>query len=286
MLGVNDYRGKHGSLPNIMLFVLGGISRLDLLAGIKMTRILCQFSCGATSAVAVKLALAKYKVEAEVIVLNAYIWNEHPDNRRFAADCEKWFGVPMTVLRDTKYSAKTTEVFRRERYMKGSRGAPCTKMLKRKMLMAVEQPGDMIVFGYDASEVDRLEVFRDRNPDRQVWAPLIDAGLTKEDCKAMVERAGIELPLMYRLGYDNANCIGCVKGGQGYWRAIREDFPEQFGELAAIEQDLGEGAFLFWDDKNKKRFSLLDLGDGPVRRNEKLPACSFFCELAEQEYAA
>ena len=29
-----------------------------------------------------------------------------------------------------------------------------------------------------------------------------------------------------------------------------------------------------------------DLGDGPVRRNEKLPACSFFCEMAEQEYTA
>lgn len=31
----------------------------------------------------------------------------------------------------------------------------------------------------------------------------------------MVLRAGIELPLMYRMGYDNANCIGCVKGGEG-----------------------------------------------------------------------
>ncbi|RML73278.1 hypothetical protein APX70_04692, partial [Pseudomonas syringae pv. maculicola] len=61
-----------------------------------------------------------------------------------------------------------------------------------------------------------------------VIAPLIDRGLGKEDCKAMIQRAGIELPVMYRMGYDNANCIGCVKSGEGYFRAIREDFPEQF----------------------------------------------------------
>jgi hypothetical protein len=51
------------------------------------------------------------------------------------------------------------------------------------------------MFGYTAEEVDRLEDFRERNPDRPVIAPLIDAGLGKEDCKAMVLRAGIELPL-------------------------------------------------------------------------------------------
>ena len=35
-------------------------------------------------------------------------------------------------------------------------------------------------------------------------------------------------PLMYDLGYPNNNCIGCVKGGMGYWNHIRKDFPEVF----------------------------------------------------------
>lgn len=65
-----------------------------------------------------------------------------------------------------------------------------------------------MVFGSTAEEFDRLEDFRERDPDRSVTAPLIERGLGKEDCKALVERAGIELPLMYNLGYDNANCIG------------------------------------------------------------------------------
>jgi hypothetical protein len=60
----------------------------------------------------------------------------------------------------------------------------------------------------------------------------------------MIERAGLMLPLMYRLGYHNANCIGCVKGGAGYWNKIRRDFPEDFEEMAQIEESIGPGARL------------------------------------------
>lgn len=248
-----------------------------------MSRIVCQFSCGAASAVAAKLTLVKHP-EAEII--NAFLKQEHADNRRFFDDCARWFGKPITTLRDEKYGASTIEVFRRKRFMNGPMGAPCTRELKRKILDAWKQPGDVMVFGYTAEEEGRLDDFRERNPDRPVLSPLIDAGLTKEDCKAMVQRAGIELPFMYRLGYDNANCIGCVKGGEAYWRAIREDFPVEFEELAQVQEEIGEGAYLFRNRKTGVRFSLRELGDGPVRRNEKLPSCSFFCEAAEQEYSA
>ena len=249
-------------------------------------RIVCQFSCGAASAVATKLALAEYSDTRDVQIVNAFLANEHDDNRRFAQDCEAWFGQPITVLRDEKYGADAHEVFRRERYMKGRTGAPCTKILKRRLLDTWKQPGDVMVFGYTAEEADRLEDFRERNPDRPVIAPLIDRGLGKDDCKAILLRAGIELPLMYRMGYDNANCIGCVKGGEGYFRAIRQDFPEQFEALCVIQDDLGEGSYLFRNRTTNVRFSLRDLGDGPVRRNEKIPSCSFFCEIAEADIIA
>lgn len=251
-----------------------------------LPRIICQFSCGAASAVATKLALAQYGGTHDVQIINAFIKQEHEDNRRFLADCEKWFGRPITVLRDEKYGASTVEVFRRRQFMKGPNGAPCTTQLKRKLLDTWKQPGDVIVFGFTAEEADRLDDFRERNPDRPVIAPLIEAGLGKEDCKAMVLRAGIELPLMYRMGYENANCIGCVKGGEGYWRAIREDFPEQFEELARVQEEIGPGAYIFRNRQTNERYSLRDIPAGPARRNEKLPSCSFFCELAEQEYAA
>lgn len=162
-------------------------------------RIVCQFSCGAASAVATKLALAEYGSTHDVQIINAFLANEESDNRRFAQDCETWFGQPITVLRDEKYGADAHEVFRRKRYMKGRTGTPCTKILKRRLLDSWKQPGDVMVFGYTAEEADRLEDFRERNPDRPVIVPLIDRSLGKDDCKAILLHAGIELPLMYRL---------------------------------------------------------------------------------------
>ncbi|WP_430317836.1 hypothetical protein [Pseudomonas nitroreducens] len=169
------------------------------------SRIVVQFSCGAASAVAGKLALAQYGATHDVQFLNAFLASEHEDNRRFLADCEVWTGREFTVLRDEKYGADVDQVFLRERYLKGPQGAPCTKMLKRRLLDAWKKPGDVMVLGFTAEEEHRLDDFRERNPDRPAISPLIERGLTKADCKAIITRAGITLPYMYRTGYSNAN---------------------------------------------------------------------------------
>ena len=109
----------------------------------------------------------------------------------------------------------------------------------------------------------------------------------------MVERAGIKLPAMYLLGYDNANCIGCVKGGLGYFRAIREDFPAQFDRLAKAEGKVaaihGANAYILRHRSGPlagQRFPLRELPQGKAHRGEPLPSCGLFCESAELEYAA
>lgn len=255
------------------------------------TRILCQFSCGAASAVAAKLILAQYGSRA--IILNAFIKEEHEDSRRFANDCEKWFGQPIITLHDTKYDASAIKVFETVGYIKGRHGAACTTRLKRNLLGSFERPGDVLVLGYTAEEEGRLDTWRENWPDRPIIAPLIERGLTKEDCKAMLLRAGIELPYMYRLGYANANCIGCVKGGHGYFRAIREDFPEQFERLAQAEDKVaglhGDNARIlrYWSGPlNGQRFPLRDLPEGKAQRGDLFPACGMVCETAEQEYVS
>jgi hypothetical protein len=242
----------------------------------------CHFSCGAASAVATKITLAAH---SEVKIINAYIQEEHPDNRRFLEDCQRWFGHPITVVQDQKYAASTDEVWRRERYMKGPRGASCTRALKARVMDPLRLPGDVDVLGYTAEEQDRFDDFVERHPDVQAKAPLIEAGLGKADCLAMVERAGIELPFMYRKGYNNANCIGCIKGGKGYWNKIRVDFPERFEAVAAIEESIGRTAYLFWDDKTRTRFSLRQL-PADAGRDEPQPeiSCSLFCDAAESTY--
>lgn len=78
-------------------------------------RIVCHFSCGAASAVATKLAIAEHGKE-NLVIYNAFIVEEDSDNRRFLADCEKWFGHPVTVLRDEKYGASAHNVWKQRRY--------------------------------------------------------------------------------------------------------------------------------------------------------------------------
>lgn len=256
-----------------------------------MTRIVAQFSCGAASAVATKLAISEYG--DRVVIVNAFIEEEHEDNRRFAADCEMWFGQPIVNLRDTKYDASAIKVFETVGYIKGPKGAACTSRIKRGLLRTIEQPGDVLVLGYTAEEQDRYDDWLSDWPDRKIIAPLIERGLTKQDCKAMVERAGFKLPAMYLLGYQNANCIGCVKGGLGYFRAVREDFPVQFERLAQAEDKVaglhGDGAYILRHRSGPlkgQRFPLRELPEGKADRGEPLPACGLFCESAEQEYSA
>lgn len=250
-----------------------------------MSRTICQFSCGAASAVATKLILSERGAgDSVVAIVNAFIREEHPDNRRFLSDCERWFGVPITVLRDEKFNASTLEVFRRERYLKGQAGAPCSRALKRDLLDAFRKPGDVMVLGFTIEEQDRFDRFVDAHNDVKVRVPLIERGLGKADCLAIIERAGLELPMMYRMGYQNANCIGCVKGGEGYWNKIRRDFPEQFNAIADIQEAIGPGAYLFRDRETGVRYSLRQLPPDRGRyQDEPAISCSFFCEIAERE---
>lgn len=250
-----------------------------------MSRIVCHFSCGAASAVATKLILGEYPKQ-QVAIYNAFIQEEHEDNRRFLADCEKWFDHPIIVVRDEIYNASAIEVFRRKRFLaNGLFGAPCSKALKRDVLNAQAYFGDINILGFtaDPKEIVRYEKYLDNNPTVKVKVPLIERRLSKSNCLSIIERAGIALPLMYRLGYSNANCIGCVKGGQGYWNKIREDFPTQFNILADVQEMIGPGAYIFRNRETGERFSLRDNPLDAGTHDEVLPECGSICMSAEDE---
>lgn len=247
-------------------------------------RHVCNFSCGAASAVATKITLTENK---NVVIVNAFIQEEHKDNRRFAADCERWFGQPIILLKDEKYGASTVEVWRQKRFI-NSVNAPCSAALKRDVLAGTVMPlfGDVSVMGYTVEEQARADALQDRFPQESFSFPLIDHGLKKADCLGIVARAGIELPIMYRMGYQNANCIGCPKGGQNYWQRIREDFPAQFVNIVTLQRELGPGAsFLRFRSGPRKgeRMSLDELPEGRGNMGDDPDfSCSHLCETTER----
>jgi 3'-phosphoadenosine 5'-phosphosulfate sulfotransferase (PAPS reductase)/FAD synthetase len=234
-----------------------------------MTRTVCWFSCGAASAVATKLTL-QYGWP-NITIAYCDTGSEHPDNERFISECERWFGQPVVRLKSDKYIS-TWDVFLKTKYLVGPKGARCTTELKRKLRTKFQQPGDLQIFGFTIDEADRAERFENNFPDVDAHCPLIDAGLTKGDCLSILKNAGIELPEMYRLGYLNNNCIGCVKGGMGYWNKIRRDFPLHFAVTAQIERQLGRTVL---------KDTYLDQLD-PSRGNYKAEPndeCSFMCDV-------
>lgn len=236
------------------------------------------FSAGAASAIAAKLTLA----DRPAVLVYTDPGSEHPDNQRFIHDCEAWLGQPVIQLRSQRY-ADTWDVWQKRRFLVGPTGALCTVELKKRQRFAFQRPDDVQVFGYTAEEAHRADRFREQNPGVDLRTPLIDRGLTKADCLAMVERAGITLPAMYRLGFRNANCVGCPKGGRGYWRKIKAVFPETFDRMAGLERDIGASIFRS-PDGAPDWLGQADLSNG--RDDEPDIECSLLCVLAEDDFAA
>lgn len=241
------------------------------------------FSCGAASAVATKIALADARRTGdELVIAYTEVIEEHEDNKRFLRECEDWFGQEIVVLRNEKYGGSIYEVFKGG-YLVGPGGAPCSLRLKKRVREAFERPGDRQVFGYTAEEQDRVDRFIDANADVDLWVPLIEQHLGKADCLAILRNAKIELPVMYKLGYKNNNCVGCVKGQAGYWNKIRVDFPAVFERMAQVEDTLNRAVCKVSIDGKERRVKLRDLPPDVGRYEAEADiACGLFCYMTEE----
>lgn len=202
-------------------------------------RVLVWFSCGAASAVAGSLAIAKYGSERVELVYCDVSASEHPDNRRFMRDVEAWLGKAVTVIASKDF-ATIDDVFERTRYMAGVSGARCTTEMKKVPRFDYQRPDDVHVFGMHAGEEKRIGNLEANNPELRFDWILRDRQVAKGECLAHIQAAGIELPAMYRLGFNNNNCIGCVKAtSPAYWLKVREHFPDVFARRVAQSRAIG-----------------------------------------------
>jgi len=240
-------------------------------------RVVCWFSCGAASSYAAYLAKQRFK---DIELVYCKVIEEHPDSLRFLADFEKVIGQEIKIIGDAEMEYSAHRVFEKRGFIKNQYGAPCTMILKKWQRENYQKPTDIQIFGYTVEEQHRVDRFIDSNNDVTALFPLVEENITKKDCLEWLTEKGIELPVMYKLGYQNNNCIGCVKGGMGYWNAIRVDFPEAFDKAAKLERKLNHAI-----NKDKEGPVFLD-ELSPDRGNFKRdqpPACGFTCEWKQQE---
>lgn len=239
------------------------------------------WSAGITSAVACKIALELYdNVELYYIETG----KAHPDNARFKAECEKWYGKEIITVRNSKGYKDPLDVIYKTKYVNGPDGARCTKELKKEVRYEIQEQlkptlfnqtvltHQVFGFEWEKKQVNRAIRFIEQYPETKPLFPLIEKGLNKDQCAALIMNAGIELPAMYKLGYPNNNCIGCVKGGKGYWNKIRVDFPEDFAAMAKAERFVGHSCIkgVFLDE--------LDPSDGN-KLKIVMPNCGTVCDV-------
>lgn len=230
------------------------------------------FSAGAASAVAAKLSTPD-------VVAYCETGAEDYDNERFLVDCEKWLG--RSVLRLRGEYADTWEVWEKRKYLAGIDGAPCTGELKIAPRLKFQQPDDVHIFGYtaDSADVRRAEDLRENWPELRIETPLIEQGLTKAACLAIITQAGIKPPRVYAMGLRNANCIPCVKAtSPDYWSLVRKEFPLQFHRMADLSRSLGARLTRI----NGERAFIDEIPADQPMTEPLAPECDFLCSIAEE----
>ena len=212
------------------------------------------------------------------------IKDQHPDSIRFIHDCEKAIRKEIEILRSQEYDC-VEDCVRTFGGFKNNRNgfAPCTNWLKKRVRKEWElehRDYDLTyVWGFDREEQKRADRTVEENPQASHEFPLIEKTLSKEDVHGLFERKfSFKRPIMYDLGYPNNNCIGCTKGGMGYWNRIRKDFPEVFESRAKLERQVG---YAILKDSNGKPIYLDELDPNRGDMNTEIfPECGIMCYLS------
>lgn len=128
--------------------------------------------------------------------------------------------------------------------MLGSNITPiCSKVLKAEMLQKFVNPGDNIYMGMGENELYRAARVTPIYEKLGVKThfPLIDMHCSKKESFDVVRKTKIEIPKLYKMGFDHNNCGGgCVRAGKASWKNCLEKCPEVYAERERVEIEFSE----------------------------------------------
>jgi 3'-phosphoadenosine 5'-phosphosulfate sulfotransferase (PAPS reductase)/FAD synthetase len=261
-------------------------------------KVICWWSGGVTSAVACRIAIDIYGVEnCSVIFIDTK--NEDEDTHRFMKDCEKWYSTNITSISSDKYE-EIEDVWHQNLSLNVATGAICSSELKKKVRVKFQKTNkyDYQVFGFEKDEIKRANNLKRNYITAKPIFPLLMFGLSKRECITMIEKANIEIPRMYKLGFHNNNCFktGCVQGGIGYWKKMQVEYNDKFIKMSKLEHELTDlkgkpvtilkdqsnlakisGDFQVFLTKHKDYPNIKCIDDMAGREVESLMECNGFC---------
>lgn len=208
-------------------------------------RVIVALSGGKASAWCAWWAFQHYPKDHIVLYFNDTKW-EHADLYRFLNDLAQHFDHEITYDTD----GRTPEELFYDMRALGSNLMPfCSRHLKAERLQRWYQDGDLIVFGisdYEAERAVRLtEVYagiaQQKRKRCELVFPLIECRTTRQQIDQFLADAGIEQPLLYKLGFTHNNCSGgCVRSGKIGWLRLYQQLPDVYADRERVEREVRE----------------------------------------------
>lgn len=238
-------------------------------------RVVVGFSGGVTSAWCAGWALRTFPRD-EVILLWHDTREEHPDTYRFIREMGAALEHPAT---EDSAGRSVTELFRDEGMLGNGQNTMCSRVLKAERGAAFaarlkDDGHDVVkVVGYSANEPKRVNrmVGHAANEEIAVRFPVIEDGVSKQQCADWCRLdMGVAPSAMY-LWADHANCVGCVKGGRAYWLAVAANHPAVFEQRAQLEEEFGHTIIRGGGREHVTLRQLLQIGlKRPVGQRERI----------------
>jgi 3'-phosphoadenosine 5'-phosphosulfate sulfotransferase (PAPS reductase)/FAD synthetase len=203
---------------------------------------LVMFSSGITSWAAAK-RYAQTNGTDGMVLLFADTGIEDEDNYRFLHEAADNIGARLEIIADGR---DPFQVMRDSRIIGNSMIDPCSRLLKRELLIKWEKKNitneTPRIFGIAWDEVHRLDRMKNHSPEKNYIAPLCEKPwISKRECIAWAEREGIKPPRMYAMGFAHANCGGfCIKAGQASFRLLLKNFPDRYAKAEQWELEMQE----------------------------------------------
>lgn len=167
-----------------------------------------QYSGGICSFFAAKRIVEKYGKE-NVILLFADTNYEDDDLYRFIEETVKYLDCEFIRVSDGR---TPIQIYKDVNFLGNSRIAHCTKILKIKQckdwLKNNYKKDECILYlGIDWTEIHRCGAITNNWKPYKVEFPMCNKPyLTKEEMQNELNKIGIELPRLYRMGFKHNNC--------------------------------------------------------------------------------
>jgi 3'-phosphoadenosine 5'-phosphosulfate sulfotransferase (PAPS reductase)/FAD synthetase len=180
--------------------------------------------------------------KSNTVAIFADTKTEDLDLYRFLDDIEHALNIEIVRLADGR---TVWELFNEIGLMGNSQKDPCSRILKREIMMDYLQanysPDDTVVhLGLDWQEEHRIKRVRKNYESIGYRSEFLLAEPPYQwgdQYLQSIREMGIEPPRLYLMGFEHNNCGGtCVKAGQAQWANVYHSLPERFARWEKNEE--------------------------------------------------